>query len=120
MHPCGICLANFAERRERWRPERCDHRFHLECIITWLDTSNACPFCSRPINRIINATTGECSEAHASVHSLVDGPRFILCYVVYLLVFLPLLIIDVMVVIFGTTYSFVEGYACSLAAALFG
>lgn len=52
---CTICLLEFGEGSEIIRQLPCNHYFHEDCIIPWLQTSNTCPVCR---------------------HQLGEGPRF--------------------------------------------
>ena len=44
---CSICLSG-----ENLTPnEKCGHKFHTECLVTWLQNNNCCPVCR---TRIVN------------------------------------------------------------------
>ena len=43
---CTICISPF-ENGEVLSCLPCDHRFHEECIVLWLDRSSTCPLCKR-------------------------------------------------------------------------
>ena len=43
---CTICISPF-EDGELLSCLPCDHRFHDECIVPWLDRSQKCPLCKR-------------------------------------------------------------------------
>lgn len=43
---CTICISPF-ENGEVLSCLPCDHRFHEECIVPWLDRSSTCPLCKR-------------------------------------------------------------------------
>jgi hypothetical protein len=47
---CGICLLDFEEHDEV-TPLPCDvrHVFHAQCVETWMNTKNTCPYCSKVI-----------------------------------------------------------------------
>ncbi|KAL6126200.1 hypothetical protein ACLB2K_074251 [Fragaria x ananassa] len=45
---CPICL----EEYERENPEfttKCGHRYHLSCILEWMERSDACPICDQEL-----------------------------------------------------------------------
>mmetsp|Transcript_16309 Transcript_16309/g.29662 ORF Transcript_16309/g.29662 Transcript_16309/m.29662 type:complete len:570 (+) Transcript_16309:84-1793(+) len=46
---CSVCLGDVAVG-ERVRLLPCDHFFHVGCIDTWLERSQACPLCRNPLN----------------------------------------------------------------------
>ncbi|XP_038217409.1 E3 ubiquitin-protein ligase RNF181 [Zerene cesonia] len=41
---CPICLKNF-EKNEKAKKMPCNHIFHPNCILVWLEKTNSCPFC---------------------------------------------------------------------------
>ncbi|URD84629.1 RING-H2 finger protein [Musa troglodytarum] len=46
---CSVCLAEFKQgERGRLLP-RCNHRFHADCIDTWLQSHTTCPICRSAI-----------------------------------------------------------------------
>uniref|UniRef100_A0A0G4GG65 RING-type E3 ubiquitin transferase n=1 Tax=Chromera velia CCMP2878 TaxID=1169474 RepID=A0A0G4GG65_9ALVE len=49
-HSCRICLVTF-EEDEDIRCLPCLHRFHSQCIMSWLKQSKACPICKNEITR---------------------------------------------------------------------
>ncbi|BFZ58803.1 hypothetical protein PYCC9005_005868 [Savitreella phatthalungensis] len=49
VEDCGICLCPLEAVAEI----PCGHIYHHECIAAWAQTSNACPYCRRPFDRII-------------------------------------------------------------------
>lgn len=44
-HKCCICMAELEEGEELIRLEKCSHRFHFDCLQSWLRKSNQCPVC---------------------------------------------------------------------------
>ncbi|XP_022842948.1 RING-H2 finger protein ATL39-like [Olea europaea var. sylvestris] len=44
-HECSICLFEFKDQELVRCLPACNHRFHFECIKTWLDISQTCPLC---------------------------------------------------------------------------
>ena len=45
---CPTCLDPYTEENPKITT-RCGHHFHLSCIFAWLERSNTCPVCSRPM-----------------------------------------------------------------------
>ena len=43
IEDCPICLENVSEADSN--TSSCGHRFHDQCLTTWLMTSNTCPMC---------------------------------------------------------------------------
>jgi len=41
VEECSICL----ESEGTLVPSKCDHKFHTECLIKWLENNNTCPNC---------------------------------------------------------------------------
>ena len=48
-HSCVICLDEY-EDGDEVRVLKCGHKYHKDCIDTWLKNSVQCPFCKRPID----------------------------------------------------------------------
>ncbi len=48
---CCICLRNFTPEDEV-RILKCQHYFHKECIMEWLNREKSCPYCRRDIDAI--------------------------------------------------------------------
>jgi len=48
---CAICQEDYKEN-DRMVTMPCDHLFHKECAITWLNLHNTCPSCRKPLNHI--------------------------------------------------------------------
>lgn len=47
---CSICLGDLSIGIKAIRlPTPCSHVFHQDCIIQWLNKSNTCPLCRRPV-----------------------------------------------------------------------
>ncbi|XP_065352282.1 E3 ubiquitin-protein ligase RNF181-like [Cloeon dipterum] len=45
---CAVCLKNYDEESQcRMMP--CKHKFHQECIFTWLKQTNSCPICRKEL-----------------------------------------------------------------------
>ena len=42
-HECPICLDDIKKNQES--KTVCNHKFHKECLNTWLNTHNTCPLC---------------------------------------------------------------------------
>ena len=47
---CSICLS--PKRQEEYICPYCNKKFHLICIIKWLNESNTCPMCRKEIKRV--------------------------------------------------------------------
>ena len=45
---CSVCLDDFI-LTELVRKLRCNHLYHAQCIIAWLERHGDCPLCRRPI-----------------------------------------------------------------------
>ena len=43
---CSVCISDF-ESGESMRKLVCGHKFHKECIDTWLETNITCPICKK-------------------------------------------------------------------------
>ena len=54
---CAVCREPLADRADRWRPLRCEHWFHKECITSWLLQRPRCAVCSGEASSIINFVT---------------------------------------------------------------
>lgn len=47
---CSICLTELSLGTEAIRlPNPCSHIYHEHCIMRWLNNSNTCPLCRRPV-----------------------------------------------------------------------
>ncbi|KAL0430716.1 UNVERIFIED_CONTAM: RING-H2 finger protein ATL8 [Sesamum radiatum] len=42
---CAICLAEYADGDEVRVLPQCGHRFHRQCVDTWLESHSSCPSC---------------------------------------------------------------------------
>jgi len=42
---CAICLSDDTTLLADWRELRCGHKFHLECLRSWLERGRRCPIC---------------------------------------------------------------------------
>merc|ERR1712151_851856 len=60
---CAVCLCEF-EDGSTLRKLPCGHRFHKNCIDTWLRRSKKCPLCNHcvdiPLPNLLNATGRKC------------------------------------------------------------
>ncbi|RMZ92979.1 E3 ubiquitin- ligase RING1-like [Brachionus plicatilis] len=43
---CTICL-NYFERNDRLKILPCNHKFHSDCILKWVERNSNCPLCRR-------------------------------------------------------------------------
>nr|KYP60481.1 E3 ubiquitin-protein ligase RNF181 family [Cajanus cajan] len=50
---CPICLEELDANAECYTMP-CHHVFHLQCIVTWLQTSHVCPLCRYPLPTLKN------------------------------------------------------------------
>jgi hypothetical protein len=48
IHQCPICLEEYNEGTQI-RILRCNHIYHDNCIVSWLKSQGACPYCKQPI-----------------------------------------------------------------------
>jgi len=48
---CAICQEDYKEM-DKMVTMPCDHLFHKDCAITWLNLHNTCPSCRKPLNHI--------------------------------------------------------------------
>jgi hypothetical protein len=53
---CSICLSNFSDSQVVMKPSACQHCFHDDCMIKWIESSNKnnrkCPLCREQIETI--------------------------------------------------------------------
>ena len=49
-HKCCICMAELELNEELILLEKCSHRFHAQCLESWLNRSVQCPICRCAIN----------------------------------------------------------------------
>lgn len=42
---CSICLEEYDENTPLYQLINCDHVFHADCIIRWIETNETCPLC---------------------------------------------------------------------------
>ncbi|EFN55547.1 hypothetical protein CHLNCDRAFT_18021, partial [Chlorella variabilis] len=45
---CPTCLDPYTEDNPKVLT-RCNHHFHLPCLYEWLERSETCPVCSKPM-----------------------------------------------------------------------
>jgi len=45
-HSCTVCISEY-EDGESLRKLPCGHKFHVECIDTWMDSNITCPICKK-------------------------------------------------------------------------
>ena len=52
---CAICLNQLERNQNYIKHPYCSHKFHHDCIITWIKSINSCPLCRNgfPSQRII-------------------------------------------------------------------
>ncbi|KAF8033274.1 hypothetical protein BT93_D2009 [Corymbia citriodora subsp. variegata] len=43
---CPICLEEYDEDNPRFIT-KCEHHFHLSCILEWMERSDICPICDK-------------------------------------------------------------------------
>ncbi|KAK4340713.1 hypothetical protein RND71_039214 [Anisodus tanguticus] len=58
---CAICLVEYVEGDEIRILPNCGHRFHLQCVDTWLVSNSSCPSC-RQILVVSRARCLKCGE----------------------------------------------------------
>lgn len=46
MTKCAICMENINSKKKLYRT-KCNHKFHKDCIITWLQIKSNCPCCRK-------------------------------------------------------------------------
>ena len=46
---CAVCLSEFEDGELGRVLPKCAHRFHVECIDTWLRSRSSCPVCRAPV-----------------------------------------------------------------------
>ncbi|XP_059283287.1 RING-H2 finger protein ATL8-like [Lycium ferocissimum] len=61
---CAICLLEYVEGDEIRVLPNCGHRFHLQCVDTWLVSNSSCPTC-RQILVVARAPCRKCGEVPA-------------------------------------------------------
>lgn len=62
---CSICLREFQENNLAIRQLPCNHNFHGECIIPWLQTCSSCPTCRHQL--------GEDRQLEEVLNQIYDG-----------------------------------------------
>ncbi|CAG5115052.1 unnamed protein product [Candidula unifasciata] len=67
---CSICMDDF-ELAMEVRKLPCDHLYHSECIIKWLEMHGTCPVCRKDLNG--EDTSANEAEFSPSFHSGADG-----------------------------------------------
>ncbi|KAK7346986.1 hypothetical protein VNO80_21510 [Phaseolus coccineus] len=71
---CPICLEEFKNGEEIGKLHSCVHKFHLDCIKTWLNRKNLCPVCRRTALETQNdQNVGGGAGAGAVVHGEGDS-----------------------------------------------
>eukprot|EP00483_Globobulimina_turgida_P005582 UN05592 len=66
---CAICLHAMSEAKKL--PEPCSHKFHLECLMGWMQTSPTCPICRRKLNDKGNKRLDDISNTDGSQMAVV-------------------------------------------------
>ena len=46
MTKCSICMENINNKKNLYR-SICNHKFHKNCIIKWLEIKPNCPYCRK-------------------------------------------------------------------------
>lgn len=69
---CAICLVEYVEGDEIRVLPNCGHRFHLQCVDTWLLSNSSCPSCRR-ILVVTRARCRKCGEVPATGDSSDGG-----------------------------------------------
>lgn len=59
---CAICLSGYNEGETVISSKYCNHLFHKDCILQWLDKHDECPCC-----RVDMVTSGDVSKATATI-----------------------------------------------------
>lgn len=62
---CAICLVEYVKGDEIRVLPNCGHRFHLQCVDTWLVSNSSCPSC-RQILVVARARCQKCGEVPAN------------------------------------------------------
>ncbi|KAJ3336176.1 RING finger protein 44 [Gonapodya sp. JEL0774] len=65
---CSICMEDFTAGAELVVLPRCLHRFHSECVVTWLKTNATCPICRVGVN-VEDSEAGETAPGNPSGRS---------------------------------------------------
>ncbi|KAK6793380.1 hypothetical protein RDI58_006833 [Solanum bulbocastanum] len=73
---CAICLVEYVEGDEIRVLPNCGHRFHLQCVDTWLLTNSSCPSC-RQILVVARARCRKCGEVPAISGESSDGGQIL-------------------------------------------
>ncbi|KAJ9179658.1 hypothetical protein P3X46_008004 [Hevea brasiliensis] len=78
---CPICLGEFADGEKVRVLPKCNHRFHVRCIDTWLVSHSSCPNCRLSLLEHTAAGSGAArpqpendDRRQASVAVVVEGP----------------------------------------------
>lgn len=50
VEQCVVCMDKFGKEEEVTRMTKCQHKFHRNCIETWLRGSDHCPLCRTKVN----------------------------------------------------------------------
>nr|XP_045593984.1 E3 ubiquitin-protein ligase RNF126-like isoform X1 [Procambarus clarkii] len=73
---CSVCMEDFTID-ESVRRLYCEHCFHNDCIIPWLELHGTCPICRKLLLEDVQATLGNASAASSSSNNSTNpGSRF--------------------------------------------
>lgn len=64
---CAICLSDYTRGEEIKVLPQCGHRFHVQCIDTWLGSHSSCPSCRQLLQTGPCRRCGEFSNAGAQI-----------------------------------------------------
>ncbi|KAK8738174.1 hypothetical protein OTU49_004084, partial [Cherax quadricarinatus] len=72
---CSVCMEDFTID-ESVRRLYCEHCFHNDCIIPWLELHGTCPICRKLLLEDVQATLGASAASSGSNNSTNPGSRF--------------------------------------------
>nr|XP_053630474.1 E3 ubiquitin-protein ligase RNF126-A-like [Cherax quadricarinatus] len=71
---CSVCMEDFTID-ESVRRLYCEHCFHNDCIIPWLELHGTCPICRKLLLEDVQATLGASAASSGSNNSTNPGSR---------------------------------------------
>ncbi|CAE7338808.1 sip3, partial [Symbiodinium natans] len=60
---CVICLGGCSGEETSWRRLKCGHRFHHDCLMSWLKKAFRCPVCRLDVNSAYQSEAAAAAQA---------------------------------------------------------